>query len=64
MGAYPHSFDFFEKGKLNFLIVVDAHSKWLEVIPIEVLHTLFTCYEIPEDVVSDNRPQLVSKEFF
>ena len=23
--------DFFEKGKLNFLIVVDAYSKWLEV---------------------------------
>ena len=26
--------DFFEKGKLNFLIVVDAYSKWLEVTPM------------------------------
>ena len=42
--------DFFEKGKLNFLIDVDAYSKWLEVIPmgsmtslktIEVLRSLF-----------------------
>ena len=23
--------EFFEKGKLNFLIVVDGYSKWLEV---------------------------------
>ena len=64
--------DFFEKGKLNFLIVVDAYSKWLEVIPmvsitslktIKVLRSLFARYGIPEEVVSDNGPQLASKEF-
>ena len=57
--------DFFEKGKLNFLIVVDAYSKWLEVTPmgsmtslktIEVLRSLFARYGIPEEVVSDNGP--------
>ena len=64
--------DFFEKGKLNFLIAVDAYSKWLEVIPmssmtslktIEVLCTLFACFRIPEEVVSDNGLQLASEEF-
>ena len=34
--------DFFEKGKLNFLIVVDAYSKWLEVIPMSSLTSLKT----------------------
>ena len=64
--------DFFEKGKLNFLIVVDAYSKWLEVTrigsmtslkTIEVLRSLFARYGIPEEVVSDNGPQLASEEF-
>ena len=64
--------DFFEKGKLNFLIVVDAYSKSLEVIPmgsttslktIEVLRSLFACYGMPEEVVLDNRPQLASEVF-
>ena len=34
--------DFFEKGKLNFLIVVDAYSKWLEVIPMGSMTSLKT----------------------
>ena len=64
--------DFFEKGKLNFLIAVDAYSKWLEVIPmgsmttlktIEILRSLFARYGIPEEVASDNGPQLTSEEF-
>ena len=63
---------FFEKDKLNFLIVIDAYSKWLEVIPmssttrlrtIEALRTLFARYGIPEEVVFDNGPQLAAKEF-
>ena len=64
--------EFFEKGILNFLIVVDAYSKWLEGIPmgsltslktIEVLRSLFALYGIPEEVVSDIGPQLASEEF-
>ena len=55
-----------------FLVVVDAHSKWPEVIQmplttslktIEPLRTLFTKYRLPEQLVSDNRPQFTSEEF-
>lgn len=51
------------------MIVVDAHSKWLEVIPmkstttektLEVLHNLFAAYGLPEQLVSDNGPQFTS----
>ena len=54
-----------------FLVVVDAHSKWPEVIlvssttsslTIEVLRDLFR-FGIPEQIVSDNGVQLVSEEF-
>ena len=63
---------FFEKNKSTFLLVVDAYSKWLEVIPmtsttslktIEVLHSLFALYGLPKEVVLDNGPQLASEEF-
>ena len=57
----------------QFLIVVDAHSKWPEVIPmassttaartIEALRLLFASYGVPNQLVSDNSPQFVSKEF-
>ena len=57
----------------QFLIVVDAHSKWPEVIPmassttaartIEALRLLFASYGVPNQLVSDNGPQFVSKEF-
>ena len=55
-----------------FLVVVDAHSKWPEVIPvscitssstIDVLHDLFARFGIPEQIVSDNGAQFVSEEF-
>ena len=55
-----------------FLVVVDANSKWPEVIPmrsttaaksIEVLRNLFARFGIPEQIVSDNGPQFVSEEF-
>ena len=57
--------DFFEKVKSTFLIVVDAYSKWSEVIPmtsttslktIEVLCSLFACFALPGKVVWDNGP--------
>ena len=58
-------------GKM-FLVVIDAHSKWLEVIPmgvcsatttIQALRTLFAQFGIPELIVSDNGPQFVATEF-
>ncbi|KAK3098183.1 hypothetical protein FSP39_016945 [Pinctada imbricata] len=56
----------------NFFILVDAHSKWPEVIPmkrittartIEILRTIFSRNGIPEQIVSDNGPQFTSAEF-
>nr|XP_039248881.1 uncharacterized protein K02A2.6-like [Styela clava] len=55
-----------------FLIVVDAYSKWPEVIKmsstnanstIRVIRSLFARYGLPEYLVSDNGPQFSSHEF-
>ena len=55
-----------------YLIVVDAHSKWLEVLPmttatalttIQHLRTLFARFGVPESLVSDNGPQFTAEEF-
>ena len=55
-----------------FLIVVDAHSRWPEVIEmksttstatIQELRRLFASYGLPLQVVSDNGPQFASSEF-
>ena len=58
-------------GKM-WLIVVDARSKWLEIIPthgtttqttIKHLQELFSRFGYPHTIVSDNGPQLTSFEF-
>lgn len=55
-----------------FLVVVDAHSKWPEVAvmkstsserTIKELRSIFSCFGLPQQIVSDNGPQLVSEEF-
>ncbi len=55
-----------------FLVVVDSHFKWLEVVlvqstttenSLQVLRSLFTKYGLPRKLVSDNGPQFVSNEF-
>ena len=55
-----------------WLIVIDACSKWPEVIAmtsttaektINALKSLFSRYGIPDHVVSDNGPQFVAEEF-
>ena len=55
-----------------FLVVVDSHSKWLEVeiMPsvtsestIEKLRNMFARYGVPMQLVSDNGPQFTSREF-
>ncbi|KRY26142.1 Uncharacterized protein T01_4257, partial [Trichinella spiralis] len=58
-------------GKM-FMIVVDAHSKWPEVLhmphitteqTIESLKTVFTRFGFPEVLVSDNGTQFTATEF-
>ena len=55
-----------------YLIVINAHSKWLEVVPmgvcsvlttIQALRTQFAQFGIQEMIVSDNGPQFVAREF-
>ncbi len=55
-----------------FLIVVDAYSKWLEVIPVtstsakvtvNKLQGLFAIHGLPEQIVSDNGTGFSSTEF-
>ena len=59
------------QGKL-FLVVVDAHSKWLDVVTvpsispqatIKALKPMFACHGLPELIVSDNGTALTSWEF-
>ena len=56
----------------TFLIVVDAFSKWPEIIDmtsttasstIKVLREIFSTHGLPEQLVTDNGPQFVSSEF-
>ena len=58
-------------GKMWFLLM-DAHSKWPEVYEmtsttaqktIEIVRHIFASYGLPEQLVSDNGPQFVAKEF-
>jgi len=55
-----------------FLILVDAHSKWLEVYPmssttstavIQRLRTVFAQFGLPATIVTDNGPNFTSLEF-
>ena len=59
------------EGKMH-LIVADAFSKWMEVIPmtsatsattIEALHVMFATHGIPKVFVTDNGTQFTSTEF-
>ncbi len=56
----------------SYLIIVDAHSKWPEVIEmnstttaatIRELRCLFAAYGLPEQLVSDNGPQFTAADF-
>ena len=56
----------------NVFVVVNAHSKWPEVLvmnsitsqsTIEALCTLFGYYELPKQLVSDIGSQFISSEF-
>ncbi|XP_058017979.1 uncharacterized protein K02A2.6-like [Ahaetulla prasina] len=56
----------------TFLVVVDAYSKWLEIIlmrsmtaeaVISVLRHLFVTHGLPDTLVSDNGPQFMATQF-
>ena len=55
-----------------FLVLIDSHSKWIEVHPmssttssatIQCLRSIFATFGLPEVLVSDNMPNFVSAEF-
>ncbi|XP_064459074.1 uncharacterized protein K02A2.6-like [Ornithodoros turicata] len=55
-----------------FLVLVDAYSKWVDVLwmssttatkTVEKLRTVFATFGLPEVLVSDNGPQFLSAEF-
>ena len=55
-----------------FIVIVDAHSKWLDVAlvttpssqqAIKILRNLFVTHGLPEMVVSDNGSAFTSAEF-
>ena len=57
---------------LSFLVVVDAHSKWPEIFPMQQTDTqstitvhrrLFSQHGFPETLVSDNGSQFMSESF-
>ena len=57
---------------LTFLVIVDAHSKWIEVVKmnsttatatIRERRTVFAHFGIPESIILDNGPQFTSGEF-
>ena len=54
-----------------YLVVVDAKSKWIEVLSmssttaaatVRALRFLFSVHGLPEEIVSDNGPQFVAQE--
>ena len=54
------------------LVLVDSHSKWIEAhvmssvtstLTIQCLHRIFATFGLPEVVIADNGPSLVSDEF-
>ena len=64
--------DYADKEGKHFLVLVDSHSKWLEVMPtgsnttaktIELLRDKFASFGIPLHLVSDNGPHFTSGEF-
>lgn len=55
-----------------FMVLADAHSKWLEVVmmnsitsskTIEQLRILFATHGIPHKIVTNNGPSFISREF-
>lgn len=71
--AWEHiHIDFAEIDKQHFLVVVEVHSKWVEIFPTQLTNTektinllrhLWASYGFPTELVSDNGPPFTSREF-
>ncbi|KAL1249314.1 hypothetical protein QQF64_020319 [Cirrhinus molitorella] len=64
--------DYAEIDKQHFLLIVDVHSKLVEIFPtqltnaektISILRHLWSAYGLPKELVSDNGPPFTSREF-
>ncbi|XP_049519319.1 uncharacterized protein K02A2.6-like [Dermacentor silvarum] len=64
--------DFARRDQHFFLVLMDAHSKWVEVFvmtattsekTVEKLRDVFAAYGLPEEIVTDNGPQFTSQHF-
>ncbi len=64
--------DYAQKEGVYFLVIIDSHSKWLEMFPttsmttsrtLELLRQVFAAYGLPKEVVSDNGPQFTAQDF-
>ncbi|XP_039764273.1 uncharacterized protein K02A2.6-like [Pararge aegeria] len=64
--------DFADCGGKRYLIIVDAHSKWIEVVEmlkttasvtINSLRSVFARFGLPCQLVTDNGPPFLSEEF-
>ncbi|KAJ8724120.1 hypothetical protein PYW07_008100 [Mythimna separata] len=64
--------DFADCGGVRYLVIVDAHSKWIEALPmrgtnaaatINVFRSTFARFGLPSQLVTDNGPPFSSQEF-
>lgn len=64
--------DFFSLENNTYLVLVDAHSKWIEAhsvgttsakITISRLRRIMSCFGLPRELVSDNGPPFSSLDF-
>ena len=55
-----------------FFLVIDAHSKWPEIIrmssttaeeTIVIMRCIFASFDLPDQLVSDNGPHFTAREF-
>ena len=56
--------DFAEVKVQQFFLIVDSHSKWLEVFPMTITTATATINALrAQELVSDNGPQFIAEEF-
>ena len=64
--------DFATIDQYQVLVIMDAHSKWIDAAPLQsatatttinVLRRFFASFGLPEELVSDNGPQFTSQDF-